>query len=42
MEDIQLKLILNWNQIGIKIVPSTTWSMEKQGVKRVEVETKGK
>ena len=37
MEDIRLKLILNWDQTGIKIVPSTTWSMEKRGAKRVEV-----
>ena len=37
MEDIQLKLILNWDQTGIKIVPSTTWSMEKRSAMRVEM-----
>ena len=37
MEEIPPKLILNWDQTGKKIVPSTTWSMEKQGAKRVEV-----
>ena len=37
MEEIPPELILNWDQTGIKIVPSTTWSMEKQGAKRVEV-----
>ena len=29
MEEIPPELILNWDQTGIKIVPSTTWSMEK-------------
>ena len=37
MEDIPPELILNWDQTGIKIVPSSTWTMDQQGVKRVEV-----
>ena len=37
MEDISPELILNWDQTGIKIVPSSTWTMNRQGVKRVEM-----
>ena len=37
MEDIPAELILNWDQTGIKIVPSSTWTMDSQGSKRVEV-----
>ena len=36
MEEIPAVLILNWDQTGIKIVPSSTWTMERQGSKRVE------
>ena len=34
MEEIPAKLILNWK---IKIVPPSTWTMDVQGSKRVEV-----
>ena len=37
MEDIPLELILNWDQTGIKIVPTTIWIMERCGTKRVGV-----
>lgn len=37
MEEIPPELILNWDQTGIKIVSSNTWTMDQQGVKRVEV-----
>ena len=33
MEEIPSELILNWDQTGIKIVPSNTWTMEEQGSK---------
>ena len=36
MEDIPRELILNWDQTGIKIVPSSTRTMDRQGSKRVE------
>ena len=36
MEEIPSELILNWDQTGIKIAPSNTWTME-QGSKRVDV-----
>ena len=37
MEDIPAELILNWDQTGIKLVPCSSWTMEKQGEKRVEM-----
>ena len=37
MEDIPVDLVLNWDQMGIKIVPSSTWTMELQGLKHVEI-----
>ena len=39
MEDIPQKMILNWDQVGMKIVPSSgsAWTMEKSGTKRVEI-----
>ena len=37
MEEIPPELILNWDQTGIRIVPSNTWTMDQQGAKRVEV-----
>ena len=37
MESIPPELILNWDQTGIKIVPCSTWTMDKRGVKRVEM-----
>ena len=37
MEEIPPELILNWDQTGIRLVPSSSWTMEQRGVKRVEV-----
>ena len=37
MEDIPAELILNWDQTGIRIVPSSNWTMEVQGAKRVGI-----
>ena len=37
MEEIPPELILNWDQTGIKLVPSSSWTMEKCGEKRVEM-----
>ena len=37
MEDIPQEMILNWDQVGMKIVPSSAWIMEKSGTKRVEI-----
>ena len=37
MEGIPAELMLNWNQTGIKIVPSSTWTMSTRGSQRVEI-----
>ena len=37
MEEIPPDLILNWDQTGVKIVPSNTWTMDRRGSKRVEI-----
>ena len=31
------KLIINWDQAGVKLVPSQNWTMEQQGASRVEI-----
>ena len=35
--DCSAELIFNWDQTGIRIVSSSTWTMEKKGSKRVEL-----
>ena len=37
MENIPPELVLNRDQTGIKIVPTSSWTMNQQGAKRVEV-----
>ena len=37
MEEVPPELILNWDQTGIKIVPCSTWTMDRCGAKRVEM-----
>ena len=37
MEEINGELILNWCQTGLNIVPSSNWTMDKCGAKRVEI-----
>ena len=37
MQEIPPELIINWDQTGIKIVPVSSWMMEKRGAKRVEI-----
>lgn len=37
MEDIPADLILNWDQTGIRNVPSSIWTMAPCGSKRVEI-----
>ena len=36
-KEIPHKLIINWDQTGLKIGPTTSWTMEKKGAKRVEL-----
>ena len=35
IENVTSILILNWDHTGINIVPSSTWTMEAKGSKRV-------
>lgn len=37
MKNISAEMILNWGQAGVKLVPSTSCSLEHTGTKRVEV-----
>ena len=37
MEEIPDSLVINWDQTGIQYVPVSAWTMEKQGMKRVEI-----
>ena len=37
MEEIPAEFVLNWDQTGIKLVPSSVWTMERQGEKRMEM-----
>ena len=37
LEDIPLDLIINWDQTGIHYVPVSSWTMAKEGSKRVEI-----
>ena len=37
MEEVCPELILNWDQTGIQIVPSSTWTMDREGVSRIEM-----
>ena len=37
MEDIPLDMVLNWDQTGINIIPSRSWTMKKRGSRRVEL-----
>ena len=37
MEEIPAQLIMNWDQTGIRLVPSSNWTMEKRGARRIEI-----
>ena len=37
MEEIPPALILNWDHTGLKYVPVSSWTMAKEGSKRVEI-----
>ena len=37
MQVIPPELIINWDQTGIKIIPVSSWTMEKRGARRVEI-----
>ena len=37
MEDIPAELVINFDQTGIKYVPTSSWTLEKEGSKRVAI-----
>ena len=37
MEEIPPELIINWDQTGMEIVPSSSWTMNQCGAKRVDM-----
>ena len=37
MEDVPQSLVINWDYTATKIIPSSQWTMEKKGMKRVEI-----
>ena len=37
MEEIPPNLVMNWDQTGVKIVPLSSWTMEKCGARQVEI-----
>ena len=37
MEEISPQLVFNWDQTGMNIVPSSSWTMEEKGSKRIEL-----
>lgn len=40
MDEIPVELIINFDQTALNYVPATSWTMEKEGTKRVEVVAK--
>ena len=37
MEEIPPPVVINWDQMGLNIVPVSSWTMEKQGSKAVKI-----
>ena len=37
LNDIPPELIFNWDQIGINLVPTVLWTLDKKGKKRIEI-----
>ena len=37
MDEVPAKLIINWDQTGINYIPVSSWTMEEEGSKRVQV-----
>ena len=37
MDEIPLQLVINFGQTGINYIPTSSWTMEKQGSRRVEI-----
>ena len=37
MEDIPPELVLNWDQTGLNIIPSSSWTMDQRGQRQIEL-----
>ena len=37
VHNIPAELVINWDQVGVNLVPSQSWTMEGQGSSRVEI-----
>ena len=37
MDEVPPELVINWDQTGIHYVPVSSWTMEKEGSKRIEI-----
>ena len=37
MDEIPPEMILNWDQTGLNLIPSSSWTMEQRGARRVEI-----
>ena len=37
MDEIPPEMILNWDQTGLNLIPSSSWAMEQRGAQRVEI-----
>ena len=37
MDEVPAELIINWDQTGINYIPVSSWTMEEEGSKRVQV-----
>ena len=37
MDEFPQQLVINWDQTGINYVPVSSWTMEQEGSKRVEL-----
>ena len=42
MDEIPAELVINFDQTALNIVPTSDWTMEAEGSKRVEIITKDK
>ena len=37
MDEIPGELIINWDQTGINYIPVSSWTMQSEGAKKVEI-----
>ena len=40
MEEVPPAMVLNWDHTAVNYVPVSSWTMEKEGAKRVEIVSK--